>query len=99
MLFNSHVFIFLFLPATLLVYFVLGNRSTRMAAAWLTIASLFFYGWWNPAYIFLLIISILFNYSIGTALVRENARDRYPKRRKKMLLITVNPSWIIHPGF
>jgi D-alanyl-lipoteichoic acid acyltransferase DltB (MBOAT superfamily) len=87
MLFNSHVFIFLFLPVTLLIYFVLGKRSTRMAAAWLTIASLFFYGWWNPAYIFLLVISILFNYLIGTALVRENARDWYPKRRKKTLLI------------
>lgn len=87
MLFNSHVFIFLFLPVTLLIYFVLGKRSTRMAAAWLTIASLFFYGWWNPAYIFLLVISILFNYSIGTALVRENARDWNPKRRKKTLLI------------
>ena len=49
MLFNSHAFIFLFLPLTLLVFFGLGRFSAKLAAGWLAIASLFFYGWWSPA--------------------------------------------------
>ena len=59
MLFNSHAFIFLFLPLTLLVFFGLGRISTRLAAGGLAAASLFFYGWWNPAYVALLLLSIV----------------------------------------
>ena len=66
MLFNSYFFIFVFLPATLTVFFALGRgREQRAAIAWLVAASLFFYGWWNPAYLGLIIASILFNFTIG----------------------------------
>jgi D-alanyl-lipoteichoic acid acyltransferase DltB (MBOAT superfamily) len=70
MLFNSHVFIFLFLPLTLLAFFALGRASHKLAAGWLAAASLFFYGWWNPAYVLLLLASIVFNYAMGLAIVR-----------------------------
>ena len=50
MLFNSYVFVFAFLPATLLGFHLIGRRGDRRAAiAWLVLASLFYYGWWNPA--------------------------------------------------
>ena len=70
MLFNSYAFLFFFLPATLVGFFQIGRYSRPLAALWLFAASLFFYGWWNPAYVGLLLASILFNYSIGTALVQ-----------------------------
>ena len=42
-------------------FFVFGRLQPRVAAAWLTIASLFLYGWWNPLYVPLLVASIFFN--------------------------------------
>lgn len=65
MLFNSFTFIFLFLPLTALVYFLLARRSHEFAAAWLALASLAFYGWWSFSYIPLLLGSIIFNYWMG----------------------------------
>jgi D-alanyl-lipoteichoic acid acyltransferase DltB (MBOAT superfamily) len=74
MLFNSYEFIFLFLPITLLIYVVLvHNRKKEAAMTWLVAASLFFYGWWNPAYLLLIIGSMLFNYYTGVQLsYRQN---------------------------
>ena len=67
MLFNSYIFIFVFLPVSLFVFFTLGRGGEQRAAiAWLVATSLFFYGWWNPAYLGLIIASILFNFTIGT---------------------------------
>ena len=69
MLFNSYEFIVFFLPITIIVYFLIGSRGYyQLAMSWLVSASLFFYGWWNPAYLILIIGSILFNYTIGITL-------------------------------
>ncbi len=65
MLFNSYEFIFLFLPVTLLGFFGIARTSHRLAALWLAAASLFFYGWWNPQYVLLLLLSITVNYALG----------------------------------
>jgi alginate O-acetyltransferase complex protein AlgI len=84
-LFNSYGFIFLFLPIVVLVYqslVSLGNR--RVALSWLVGASLFFYAWWNPAYLGLIIGSMLFNYSIGMLLVRK------PNKSLLVLGVAVN---------
>lgn len=76
MLFNSYEFIFLFLPVTLLVFMSIGGRGYyRAAISWLVIASLFFYGWWNPVYLGLIIGSILFNYTVGVALGKFHEED------------------------
>jgi len=84
MLFNSPEFIYLFLPVVLAGFFWLARWSHRVAATWLTAASLFFYGWWNPAYVGLLLASIFFNYGMGLALAREAGRP--PQARRPMLL-------------
>jgi len=69
MLFNSYSFIFLFLPVVLLGFHLIGKQGHhRVAIAWLVGASLFFYGWWNPAYLGLMLVSIFFNYGVGVAL-------------------------------
>src|SRR3984893_13029294 len=70
MLFNSVEFIFGFLPVTALVFFGIARRSHPAAAAWLALASLFFYGWWNWAYVPLLVASAAFNYVCGLHLAR-----------------------------
>src|SRR5438105_8323200 len=70
MLFNSYAFMFLFLPVTLALYYALGRMAAGAAMAFLAVASLFFYGWWNPAYLGLLGGSILFNFAVGSAIAR-----------------------------
>jgi len=86
MLFNSYSFIFLFLPVVLLVFYQLGRINHTYAAAWLALASLFFYGYWNPAYIGLLLGSIICNYSFGTWIGK--AGTAHLSRPKKQLLAT-----------
>ncbi len=71
MLFNSYIFIFLFLPLTAFVFYFIGQRGRhRVAMAWLVAMSLVFYAWWNPAYLGLILGSILFNYALGIILSR-----------------------------
>lgn len=65
MLFNSIGFLFLFLPVTVLGYFLFARRSQFVAASWLGLASVFFYSWWDYHYIPLLIGSIVFNYWVS----------------------------------
>ena len=73
MLFNSYSFILAFLPVSLAVFFAVGARHHLAAAAWLTLASLFFYGWWDPRYVVLLLASIAWNFSIGRIIAQSTA--------------------------
>lgn len=76
MLFNSYIFIFAFLPLAVAGYYLIGAFGRKTSAiVWLIACSLFFYGWWNPVYLLLLVISIVFNYSISNFL--------FPERRKR----------------
>lgn len=69
MLFNSYEYIFVFLPAAFIIYFLINSRGWFKAAKiWLVIASLFFYGWWSIYYLPLIIISIVINYLLGLSL-------------------------------
>ena len=87
MLFNSPEFIFLFLPLTLSIFFYMGGRGyRRVASVWLVAASLVFYGWWNRAYLGLLIFSILFNYWVGAAL---SQRFQIPINQKWLLTLGI----------
>lgn len=86
MLFNTHIFLFLFLPLTLWGFFRLGCVSTGWAAGWLAVASLVFYGWWNPAYVLLLLVSIVFNYTLGMWIVHLRASGRRGKAAKYLLI-------------
>ncbi len=81
MLFNSYVFMLGFLPVVLLGYSWIGGHLGRRAAlSWLTLASFFFYGWWNPAHLPLLLTIIVFNFFIGRALSKAY-RTNSPMRR------------------
>lgn len=74
MLFNSYGFLFIFQPLVLLGYFSIGRRHQSLAALWLFLSSMFFYGCWNPAFVGLLLASIIFNFGIGAALARKQIR-------------------------
>lgn len=75
MLFNSYFFILIFLPVVLLSFhFSRKHGNTKIAIIWLIIASLFFYGWWKPEYLFLIILSIVANYAAGLSLLRKPSR-------------------------
>jgi D-alanyl-lipoteichoic acid acyltransferase DltB (MBOAT superfamily) len=74
MLFNSHLFICLFLPAVLILFFQIGKRrGQKPATLWLIAASLAFYAYWKSAYLLLLIASVTFNYAVGTWMGRKFA--------------------------
>jgi D-alanyl-lipoteichoic acid acyltransferase DltB (MBOAT superfamily) len=71
MLFNSNAFVFVFLPVVLAAFFGLRRAlGARAALAFLLTASLFFYGWWNPAYVFLIAVSIAVNFSVARTIER-----------------------------
>ena len=73
MLFNSPVFLFAFLPATLLGFFLAARFGASLALAWLTAASIVFYGWWNIAWVPLMLASIGFNFLAGRAIAARHA--------------------------
>ncbi|MEO6742196.1 MAG: MBOAT family protein [Chthoniobacteraceae bacterium] len=72
MLFSSHLFLFLFLPLTLGAFCLLARHlGPKPAKASLTLASLIFYGWWNPIYTLLIVASMLVNFSLGRRIGTE----------------------------
>jgi len=78
MLFNSYIFIFAFLPVTLFGYFLLNKfKLLKSAQAFLVMASLLFYAYFNFSYLWIIIASILFNFAVNKILhlnVRQTIR-------------------------
>jgi alginate O-acetyltransferase complex protein AlgI len=71
MLFNSYEFLFAFLPLVLIGFLLLQRLgNTRLLLGWLTVSSLFFYAWWNPKYLLLLLLSGGVNYGLGSLMTR-----------------------------
>lgn len=68
MLFSSSNFIFLFLPISLLGYQLVSRFGRTAMLSWLSLISLFFYGYWNPAYLLLLGASMLMNFGFSQRL-------------------------------
>jgi alginate O-acetyltransferase complex protein AlgI len=83
MVFSSILFLCLFLPVTLGVYYLLPKGLRNVA---LLVASLLFYGWGEPKYILIMVFSTLFDYSNGRLLERFQER---PKVRKAILILSL----------
>ncbi|PPR79515.1 MAG: Peptidoglycan O-acetyltransferase [Alphaproteobacteria bacterium MarineAlpha2_Bin1] len=82
MLFTSHIFLFIFLPLTIILFYFIRNKfNTNFSILFLLISSIIFYLWWYPIYIILLLSSILFNYQIGKKL--------YIKKSIKILIFGI----------
>ncbi|MCG3141903.1 MAG: Peptidoglycan O-acetyltransferase [Anaerolineae bacterium] len=65
MLFNSYEFIFLFLPVVLVVYWSIAVRQRNWRLLWLTLASYYFYAFWNYKFLALIIASTAIDYWVG----------------------------------
>jgi alginate O-acetyltransferase complex protein AlgI len=84
MVFSSHLFVYYFLPAALLVYYALPRRGRHL---WLTLASYGFYGWTNPAFMGLMLVSTVLDYVCGLRLgVIPGEAER---RRRTWLIVSV----------
>ena len=83
MLFSSITFLFMFLPVTVLIYYLVPQKKRNIV---LLIASLFFYAWGEPVYVVLMILSILLNFYCGKD-IGEKSED--PLRRKRSLIFAV----------
>ncbi len=89
MLFNSHEFLLVFLPTTLLGFYLLGSVSRRAAVIWLILLSLLFYGWWRPINVLIIGPSIIINYLLASILLRLNQADGSRVLSKTMLLLGI----------
>lgn len=86
MLFNSYIFLLIFLPLAVGLFHALAHRNFSLSLGWLTAVSLLFYSWWNPTpnepwtpfFLILLISSAYGNFLFGRCI--EAAED--PKIRK-----------------
>jgi len=78
MLFNSQLFILIYLPITLAVFLILSRwASNTKALVWLVMASIFFYGWWNPDYVPLMLGSILVNFLLARMMVHSQRKSHH----------------------
>ena len=82
MLFNTLSFM-IFFPVVTLVYYLL---PFRWRWCWLLVASCFFYMWFKPVYILILLVTILIDYSAGLMIHRYRHQ---PRKRKGWLIASI----------
>ncbi|MBQ7975548.1 MAG: MBOAT family protein [Clostridia bacterium] len=70
MLFCSEIFLFLFLPAVILLYYLFKPLGIRVRNTILLVASILFYGWGEPRFVFVMLVSIILNYVFGLLMYR-----------------------------
>ena len=80
MLFSSLTFLYYFLPAVLIVYFLVPDRGKNLV---LFLASLLFYGWGEPKYVALMLLTITLFYLCGLAM------GRWPEWKRAFLVLSV----------
>lgn len=76
MLFSSSVFLFLFLPAVLFVYYALLRKSRVLQNILLLGASLLFYAWGEPKFVVIMMLSIAANWLFGLAAYRTRTHKK-----------------------
>ncbi len=87
MLFNSYIFILAFLPLCLFGYFFLNKLNKyNIAQAFLLGMSLWFYGYFNIFYLFIILASIFANFGLYKAIVKSSDR----KKSKLMMILGVS---------
>lgn len=83
MVFSSLLFLFLFLPAVLALYYCSPRRIRNLI---LFLTSLIFYAWGEPIYIIIMLVSTLTDFSFGLLLERPNL---IPKKRKWIVAFSI----------
>ena len=85
MLFSSQVFLYFFLPITLIVYYLSPKRFRNFI---LLIASLIFYAWGEPIYILIMLFSTVFDYINGLLIDKFQKKNQH-KYAKIVLIVSV----------
>lgn len=80
MLFNSYVFICVFLPLVIFIYFLLAKlKNPNIQKVFLVFSSLVFYGYFNWNYLVLIVLSIMTNYMIALIISKETVKEPLKK--------------------
>ena len=87
MVFSSLEFLFFYLPAVLLIYFLIPSKYLAARNFALLIVSLLFYGWSEPSYIWIMLLSITVDYTCGRLVGKY--RQSAPKRAKAALVASI----------
>ena len=90
MVFSNSVFLFFFLPVILvLYYFPLWRKCVTFRNVLLLAASLVFYAWGEPLYVFLMIASIVVNYLFGrwVSSYNKSAKDKAKIKKGKLIVL------------
>jgi len=82
MVFSSLEFLFLFVPAMTILYFLVPQKHLKWRNLVLLVTSLMFYGWGEPVYVFIMIFSISFDYVYGyfVSKYKEQGKDKIARR-------------------
>ncbi|EUJ11299.1 putative membrane protein involved in D-alanine export [Methylophilaceae bacterium 11] len=86
MLFNSTVFLFIFLPISLLVYFCVGRKNGATARVLLALLSLLFYAYWDWQFVPLLLGSIIVNYVAGVRISKLINSSQLPEAKSNLII-------------
>nr|WP_250674662.1 MBOAT family O-acyltransferase [Paeniclostridium ghonii]MCM0166801.1 MBOAT family protein [Paeniclostridium ghonii] len=86
MVFSSIVFLFTFLPITLILYYISPRKMKNVV---LLLISLVFYAWGEPIYVFLMIFTTIFDYLIGLFL-NKYRRNKIKSKRIFIFALLVN---------
>ncbi len=86
MLFNSFPYIFLFLPISVIVFYLLNRISEKAGKYWLVIISLVFYSLGTIKHLPLLLLSIIANYSVAITIHRWQSDNPFKQNTAKRLL-------------
>lgn len=87
MVFSSLEFLFFYLPAVLLIYFLIPAKFLAVRNFALLVVSLLFYGWSEPAYIGIMLLSIAVDYTCGKLVAKH--RQTAPKKAKAALISSI----------
>ena len=90
MLFNSYIFVFVFFPICLIGYYgLLKSGKPETARVFLTVMSLWFYGYFNLSYLLIMICSIAGNYLFHRLLSGESLRLRCDGGKRAVTILAV----------
>lgn len=81
MLFSSTVFIYLFLPAVLFIYYLFLRKNRTLSNIFLFIVSVCFYGWGEPKFVFVMLASVALNwlFGLGVHKFKNSQKPQYAK--------------------
>ncbi len=85
MIFASSIFLYVFLPIFLALYYL---SPRKMKSLTLALASYVFYGWWRPDFVILMLVSTVVDFTCGKMIVRARGEDGERGKGKPWLILS-----------